>query len=36
MNRNEKTTTGNVNADQQIENQENSNRPESGELKFKK
>ncbi len=36
MNRNEKTTTGNENADQQIENQENSNRPESGELKFKK
>ena len=36
MNRNETTTTGNVNADHQLEEQKNGNRPESGELEFKK
>jgi len=36
MSRSEKTTTGNVNADNQLEQQKNVNRPESGEIEFKK
>ena len=35
INRNEITTTGNVNADHQLNEQKNVVRPNSGELKFK-